>query len=268
MFEYEYELETGWNGESECEFSSEYESDQFLPLLAPVLASAAPAAIRAIGGLFRRRRRRRRAQRELELETPMGEYESEYESEYEGDPFIGNLLQGLGSALGMAEGELEFEDEFEFETTPQSSEYEVMMEHLAYQASQTESEAEAEAFLGALIPLATRLIPMAAKAATSVAPSLIRGIASVGQTLHRNPATRQLLRTMPTVLKGTVRTVAQHAAQGKPLSSSTALRALAKNTANVLGSPRRAQRAMRGCHQAQHRARAMTNVRKRRPALV
>lgn len=281
MFEYEYEFETGLDREGECEFASEYESDQFLPMLAPVLASAAPAAIKAIGGLFRRRRRRR-SQREFEFEAPMGEYEDEYESEYEyegeyeGDPFIGSLLQGLGGALGLNESEFEFELEGEFEAMPGASEYELMMEHLAYQASQSESEAEAEAFLGALVPLAARLIPSAAKAITSVAPSIIQGVARVGRTLHRSPTSRKLLRTLPTVLKGTTRTLARQVSQGKPLSSKTALRALAGNVASVLDDPKKAQRAMRNCHRGQHRAKTMVNRaaspavnrRKRRPVMA
>lgn len=259
---YEYEFETGFDREGECEFANEYESDQFLP----ILAAAAPSVIGAIGSLFRRRRRRRSGQREFEFETPMNEYTSEYEGEYEGDPFIGSLLQGLGSAFGMGEGEFEFEGEFE--STAGTNEYELMMEHLAYQAAQAESEAEAEAFLGALVPLAARLIPSAARAITAVAPSLVRGVAQMGRTLYNSPTTRSLLQTAPTVLKGTVRTLANQAAQGKPLTSTTALRALAGNAANVLNNPKKAQQALRSSHRAQHRMRTMATSRKRRPVLA
>jgi hypothetical protein len=282
MFDYEYEFETGLDQEGECEFTNEYESDQFLPMLLPALKWAAPMAIQAIGGLLGGGRRRSR-QREFEFETPLDEFESEYEggyefeTNYEGDAFIGNLLQQLGSGLGsLFNNELEFESEGEFETLSNASEYEIMMEHLAYQASQSESEAEAEAFLGALVPLAARLIPSAAKAITSVAPSILQGISRVGHTLFRNPATRQLLRTMPTVLKGTTRTLARQVAQGKPVSSKTALRALAGNVAGVLDNPRRVQQVMRRSHRAQHQARLMANRaataaacrRKRRPVMA
>lgn len=249
MFEYEYELEAGSDREHECEFASEYESEEFFPLLFPLLKAAAPMAIKAVGSLISGRKRR--GQREFEFEY---EYETSYEGEYEGDPFIGNLLRGLGGAL-MGEGEYEYESEYEseyeYEAVPMS-EYEMVMESLAYNAAHSESEAEAEAFLGALIPLAARLIPSAAKAITSVAPSLIQGVAKMGRTLYNNPNTRQLLQTVPEVLKGTVHTLANQVAQGKPLNKTTAVRALAANTAKVLDNPKKVAKVMKHSHRAQH----------------
>ncbi|NJK39861.1 MAG: hypothetical protein HC835_11590 [Oscillatoriales cyanobacterium RM2_1_1] len=261
---YEYEFEAALEPEYECEFASEYEDEQFLPLLAPALKLAAPAAIKAIGGLFKKRRRRR-GQREFEFELEtLGEFEDEYEYEYEADPFIGNLLKGLGGAL-LGEGEFEFEDELELEMVPQS-EYELMMEHLAYQAANSESEAEAEAFLGALASMATRLVPHAAKAISRVTPTLVRGIARAGKALHRSPTTRKLLQTMPTVAKGTVRTLARQVERGKPVTSKTALRALAGNVANVLGDPKKATKCMQKSHRAQHQHQLRTTQRKRQLA--
>ena len=236
--------------EYECEFASEYESEEFFPLLLPALKAVAPMAIKAVGSLIGGGRRKRQR-----------EFEFEYEGEYEGDPFIGNLLKGLGGAIGLGEGEYEYE--YEYEATPMS-EYEIVMENLAYRAAHSESEAEAEAFLGALASMATRLIPSAAKAITSVAPSLVRGVARMGSALHKNPTTRQLLQTAPTILKGTVRTLANQVEQGKPLSSTTALRALAGNAANVLDNPQKVQAAMKKSHQAQHQAKAVTNGKRRR----
>lgn len=253
-----YELEAGNDREYECEFASEYESEEFLPLLFPVLKAAAPMAIKAVGSLIGGRRRRR--QREFELE-----YEASYEGEYEGDPFIGNLLKGLGGALGLGEGEAsyEYEYEYEYESAPMS-EYEMVMESLAYNAAHSDSEAEAEAFLGALVPLAARLIPSAAKAITAVAPSLIQGVAKMGRTLYNSPNTRQLLQTVPEVLKGTVRTLAHQVEQGKPLTKTTAVRALAANTAKVLDNPKKVAHAMKNSHRAQHQMQAKTNGKRRR----
>ena len=267
MFEYEYELEAGHDREHECEFASEYESEEFFPLLFPILKAAAPMAIKAVGSLINRRR----GQREFEFEYE-SEYETNYEGEYEGDPFIGNLLRGLGSAL-MGEGEYEYESEYEseyeYEAVPMS-EYEMIMESLAYNAAHSESEAEAEAFLGALVPLAARLLPSAARAITSVAPSLIQGVAKMGRTLYNNPNTRQLLQTIPTVLKGTVNTLANQVSQGKPLNKTTAVRALAANTAKVLDSPKKVASVMKKSHKAQHQApkqmQPSANGKRRRPA--
>lgn len=252
---FEYELETGLDREYECEFSSEYESEEFFPALLPIIKTAAPLAIRAIGGLLGRKKR----QREFELEY-------EYEGEYEGDPFIGNLLKGLGSALGLGEGEYEYEYEYEFESMPMT-EYEMIMENLAYRAAHSESEAEAEAFLGGLAAMATRLIPSAAKAITSVAPSLIQGVARMGKTLYKNPSTRKLIQTVPQIMKGTVGTLANQVAQGKPLSKTTAVRALAANTAKVLDNPKRVAASMKKSHRAQHQAKTMANGQRRRVAV-
>jgi hypothetical protein len=251
---FDYELET--DREYECEFASEYESEEFFPALFPILKAAAPMAIKAVGSLIGRGRRRRQR-----------EFEFEYEGEYEGDPFIGNLLKGLGGALGLGEGEYEYEyeDEFEseFESAPMT-EYELVMENLAYRAAHSESEAEAEAFLGALVPMAARLIPSAAKAITSVAPSLVQGVAKMGRALYRNPSTRQLLQTVPQILKGTTRTLAQQVQQGQPLSKTTAVRALAANTAKVLDNPKQVAQTMKKSHRAQHQAQAKTNGKRRR----
>jgi hypothetical protein len=246
---FEYELETNLDREYECEFASEYESEEFLPFLVPLLAKAAPMAIKAIGSLIAGRRKKRQR-----------EFEFEYEGQYEGDPFIGNLLQGLGNAIGLGEGEYEYEYEFEseFESAPMS-EYEMVMENLAYRAAHSESEAEAEAFLGALVPMAARLIPSAAKAISAVTPQLIQGVAKMGRALYNSPSTRQLLQTVPEVLKGTVKTLAHQVAQGKPVSQKTAVRALAANTAKVLDNPKKVSTVMKKCHKVQHQLQPKTN---------
>ncbi|AUT00239.1 hypothetical protein CLI64_07500 [Nostoc sp. CENA543] len=252
---FEYELETGFDRESECEFANEYESEQFFPLLAPLLAKAAPMAIQAIGGLIGRASRRR--QREFE-------FEYEGEEEYEGDPFINNLLKSSNNGLGEGEGEYEYEYEFELATSSMS-EYEMVMENLAYRAAHSESEAEAEAFLGALIPLATRLIPQAAQVLTTVAPSLIQGVSRMGQTWYRSPRTRPLLQTVPQIVKRTVTTIANQAQQGKPVSPKTAVRTLAGNTARVLNNPKNVALVMKNSHKAQHRVAKTNGNGKRRP---
>ena len=262
---YQYELET-LDRELESEFESavlgesdreyEYESEEFLPLLAPALKLAAPMAIRAIGGLFRRRRRRP-GQREFEMEyeTPLNEFE--LEGEYEGDPFIGNLLRGLGSAFG-GDGEFEYEYEQnpealpEFETAP-ASEYEVMAEHLAHMAANSQSEAEAEAFLGALIPTVARGISAAAPVISRVVPQVIRPLAQAGRALLQSPQTRPLVRTFPTIARNSVAALAQRVAKGQPVNARVAARTVAGNVAQVLGNPRRASAVMKRSRQIHSR---------------
>ncbi len=240
------EFEVGMN-ETDREFEYEYESEEFLPLLAPILKAAAPMAIQAIGGLFRRRRRRPQREFEMEFETPLNEFE--LEGEYEGDPFIGNLLRGLSGAFG-GDGEFEYEFEQQPEAMPEfestaANEYEVMAEHLAHMAAQSQSEAEAEAFIGALIPTVARGLGAAAPALNRIAPRLIRPLSQAGQALFRNRRTRPLLRTFPRIVQSTMSSLAPRARSGQPIDDRTAARAVASNMARVLGSPQRTAAILR-----------------------
>jgi hypothetical protein len=191
----------------------------------------------------------------MEYETPLNEFE--LEGEYEGDPFIGNLLRGLGSAFG---GDGEFEYEFEqhpealpeFETTP-ASEYEVMAEHLAHMAANSQSEAEAEAFIGALIPMVARGISAAAPVISRVVPQVIRPLAQAGRALLQNPQTRPLVRTFPTIARSSLATLAQRVAKGQPVNARVAARTVAGNVAQVLGNPRRASAVMKRSRQIHSR---------------
>lgn len=169
---------------------------------------------------------------------------------------LGNYLSGL---LPQSEFE-EFEGEFEFEdeVSPLSRVYpDALMEHLGHMAKDAESEAEAEAFIGALVPLAARLVPRALPAIMRTAPQLIRGAASVARTLRRNPATRPLVRTLPTIVRRTTADLARQVARGQPLTSQTAVRALARQTHGTLSNPQRcvqAYRHSRAKDQRYHRA--------------
>ena len=108
-----------------------------------------------------------------------------------------------------------------------------------------ESEAEAEAFIGALVPLAARLIPRVAPTILRAAPGLIRGAAQVARTLRTNPVTRPLVRAVPTIIQRTAAIIAQQVGQGQPVTPSTAVRTLARQTARVLSSPQQCVQAYR-----------------------
>jgi hypothetical protein len=211
---------------------------------------------------------------ELELEGE-AEYEGEFEAEYEGEaeeffrrlaslasqaaqsPMLRRLGQaaarsalggaaGLGELEGEWEGELEFEGEEEAEANPIRRVYpDALMEHMGHAASEAESEAEAEAFIGALVPLAARLIPRVAPAVMRAAPQLIRGVARVTRTLRRNPATRPLVRAVPTIVRRTTANLARRVARGQPVTPQVAVRALAGQTARVLSSPQQCVHAYR-----------------------
>jgi hypothetical protein len=191
----------------------------------------------------------------------------EYELEFEdgaGVPVPPRVLQQVGTAAarsalsrgmstirdGEYEGELEFEFEGEFEgealVNPIRRVYpDAMMEHFGHAAAAAQSEAEAEAFVGALIPLAARLVPRVAPTIVRSAPALIRGVANVTRTLRRNPATRPLVRAVPTIVRRTALDLNRQVARGRPVTPQAAVQTLARQTQRVICSPQQAQVALR-----------------------
>jgi hypothetical protein len=119
----------------------------------------------------------------------------------------------------------------------------MLMAHLGHAAAEAEREAEAEAFVGALVPLAAQLIPRAAPALMRVAPQLIRGTVRIGRTLWRNPQTRRLVRALPTVVTRTTRSVARRTARDRDVTPHWAVRTLARHADRVLRDPRERRRA-------------------------
>lgn len=161
--------------------------------------------------------------------------------------------QSLGAALGGGlasflpkDNEFEFELELAGEIQYDDRQYaDALMEHLGYAAARAESEAEAEAFIGALLPLAAQLIPQVAPAIMRAAPNLISGLAAATKNLRRSPSTRPLVQTIPTIVRRTAASMNQQRAQGVPLTPQTAVRSLAKHTYGVLSNPQQANQALR-----------------------
>jgi len=113
------------------------------------------------------------------------------------------------------------------------------MEHLGHSAAEAESEEEAEAFIGALIPLAAQLIPKVAPMVMKAAPQLVKAASNVAGRLLKSPSVRPLVRAVPNILRRTVADVSRQVAAGRPVTSQTIVRTFAKNTANTLSNPRR-----------------------------
>lgn len=148
--------------------------------------------------------------------------------------------------LGTLLPQQEYELEGEFEVNPMRKIYpDAMMEHLGHAAAETPSEAEAEALAGAMIPLAARIVPRAAPALMRATPGLVCGISGVVNGLRRSPSTRPLVRVLPAIVRRTALSVAQQAAQGTPVTPQSAVRALARQTVRVLGSPQQSATAFR-----------------------
>jgi hypothetical protein len=201
-----------------------------------------------------------------------GEGEEEMEGEYEGESSlegegwlgaIGNVVSSLlGESEEEYEGESAFESEAEEEISPIRKIYpDAMMEHLGERAFEAESEEEAaEHFLPligmaaskllpvaakALAPHAKKLLPRMAQAVTRATPGLTNGIGKMTRTLHRNPRTRHLVKTMPAIARRTVGSIARQAAQGRRVTPGTATRTLTRQARQVLANPRRRRQALR-----------------------
>jgi hypothetical protein len=203
---------------------------------------------------------------EDELETEHeAEEEGEFEAEDEDEDFLGSI-GGIGKALGgLLGGDGEYEVEFEFEVEAENEEeaeeeYEdeafvnpvrriypdaELMAHLSTRAAQTSSEAEAEAFLGALVPIAAKLIPRAASVLAKNAPALIRGTSALGRKLRRNPATRRYVTAMPVILQRTAQSLADQAASGRPMTTDAALTTMTRIARRMLRTPPERDRAVR-----------------------
>ncbi|HET6844720.1 MAG TPA: hypothetical protein VFK06_24005 [Candidatus Angelobacter sp.] len=199
-----------------------------------------------------------------------GELEDEYEFEagLEGEGWLGAIGNAVGSLLGESEDEYEGEGEFEFESeaedeiSPIRKIYsDAMMEHLGELAFEAESEDEAaEHFLPLIGMAASKLLPIAAKAIAPVArkalpkivravtratPRLTKGIGRVAKTLHRNPQTRHLLKTVPAIARRTVGSIARQAAHGRRISPRVAVKTLARQARHVLAHPQHRRHALR-----------------------
>lgn len=177
-----------------------------------------------------------------------GEYELEGESEQEFEFEFESAAEAELEAEGELEDEFEDEDEDEAEgfVNPVRRIYRdaETMAHLARQAALTESEGEAEAFIGALVPLAAKIIPRAARVIAGNAPTLVRTARRITHNLRRDPVTRRLVQAMPVVLQRTAQSLADQAASGRPVNPETVTRTLNTMTGRVLRG-RQGARAVR-----------------------
>ena len=149
-------------------------------------------------------------------------------------------LAGVGLDGGFIDGESEWEIAAEGFTA------EMLMEHFGHAATEAETEAEAEAFLFPLLPLAAKaLMPLGKMALRRVAPQVMRGATRIMRGLRRNRRTRPLVRMMPTIIQRTANDIARQAQRGGPVTPQLARRYLAQETRRVLSDPQRCVAAYR-----------------------
>jgi len=112
-----------------------------------------------------------------------------------------------------------------------------LMEQIAHEASVVATEAEAEALVGSLVPLAVRSARTGAPVFRAAAPALARASGRLAGALRGSPATRPLVRTLPTILRRTRSVLMRRASQGTPITPRVAVRAMADQTYRVIGNP-------------------------------
>jgi hypothetical protein len=225
--EYEDELELEWEGE--------LESEEFFrqlaglagqavrsPLLRRAAAAAARSALRATSGDAR------------------GGAAARSRAAASCGAALGRVLADLLPRQPRRAGQRELEWESEWEANPIRRVYpDALMEHLGHRAAETASEAEAEALMSALVPLAARLAPQAAGAILRTAPQLARGVAGITRALWADPATRPLVRTVPRIVRATASSIARQTAGGQPVTAQRAVGTLAGQASRTLASPQR-----------------------------
>jgi hypothetical protein len=147
----------------------------------------------------------------------------------------------------MTDGGAIIEGELESAIAAQGASPLALMEHYGHAAAEAESEAEAEAFLLPLVPLAAKLLaPQIGRLVMRrAAPQLARGVLRATRTLRRNPATRPLVRVMPSVVRRTVADLGRQTQRGRPVTPQATAATLARQTRAVLADPQRCVRAYR-----------------------
>src|SRR5262245_66415899 len=111
-----------------------------------------------------------------------------------------------------------------------------MAELMASVAARTQSEAEAEAMIGAATSASLSRADRASL--RRMLPHLVRGTAVLTRILRRRRITRPAVRAVPTVVRRAATTLARRAAAGQPVTPRAAARAMATQTRRVLGRPR------------------------------
>ena len=162
------------------------------------------------------------------------------------------LLQRLGRLFAQAESETAAHEahlfganEYEAEVAAHEVAHEAALtEVMAAEASHTESESEAQALLGAAIPLSIRV--MGGKMGIQrITPTLVRVNAQLVLNLHRQGGPgRQLIRAVPTIQRRILATLKAIQQTGQPITPALARQVMAGQATRVLGTPGISGRAL------------------------
>ncbi len=259
----EYALESLMEGEGETGFLGEWEMGEYengeqffkkafrgigrlvksaVPVLGKVASIAAPLVGKAVGGAFG-------GPAGAALMGRLGGIAAKaLRGGGGGFPKLpGGLgqLAGMGKSLGLFENEAhEYEnlqESLELESQELES-HEIQAELMAHFAAGAATEMEMEALIGSSVALSLSARDRAAL--RRLVPALVRGAAILARVLRMRRGTRQFVRTVPTIVRHTARSLVAGARAGQPLTQARAARIMAGHTHRVLTSPRRCARAL------------------------
>ncbi|NJM45844.1 MAG: hypothetical protein HC860_06425 [Alkalinema sp. RU_4_3] len=148
------------------------------------------------------------------------------------------LREGEAIATSM-EAEAFGNQELEAEVSNSEMAYEsALAEVLAAEASHSNSESEAEAFLGAALPSMVSSMG-GSRALRSVMPTLVQANAQLVRLLHqRGAAGQRLMRLIPTVLRRTIASLRAAYRSGRKVDAGVARQIFATHTKQVLSNPK------------------------------
>ncbi len=217
------------------------QSHRFIPLIAKAASKLLPHAIRLGRNLFRRRG----SQQQGGPATAGGRSQQRSQQ-------IAALFHRLGRLFAQGESEAMAHEahmfgvnEFETEVAGHPAAHlAALTEFLAAEAAHTQSESEAQALIGAALPISIRVMGGRIDL-QRLTPALVRVNASLVLNLHRQGRPgRQLMRVVPTIQRHTLSTIKAIQGTGRPVTPALATQVMAGHARRVLTNPHICRQAL------------------------
>jgi hypothetical protein len=122
-------------------------------------------------------------------------------------------------------------------TPGQRAELEALLEHLGHAAVQARRGAEAQALVGAMVPVAVRLVTTTPSVLLPGIPVIVGAAAVVARALGSSANTRPFLRVLPAIVVRTLEQAAGRGTVGRAPGPADPVDVLAEETRKVLSSP-------------------------------
>jgi hypothetical protein len=277
---HEWEWEHPEAPEWEWEGEGTNEADPFLPFLLPLAAKALPAlgraimpavrslipaAKQAVGTTIKNVLAPDAGPGAAAARAPGGSGTGRQQALHLIRQLRGIILRGEAEAEA-AEAALFGTAETEWESEHPAAHEAALTEVLAAEAAHTASEAEAEALLGAALPITIRVMS-GRRRLRRLTPSLVRANTRLVRGLRRSgPAGPQLLRLVPKIQRNAVASISQLQRSGRRVPPRMVGPIVAASAARVLGTPSKCGPALVRNAVVRQRTVAPTHLRRRQRA--